>query len=189
MVKNKIKLFIMILFFIFPLYADESMLDILTVEVYGNTTITVCSGYNSAYMIVQNNDGLINQYLVVKEDNFEIPEVYGEFLLTYYTIKNRRQTWKTDDNGVSYIARIDDNTRELDRFLLLLTNIDRINSYDFQTFQIDNCNTGKDELLEFYDAVTYSDTTESIGSYAGYLMSIGASDYISYIHNLGKEIR
>ena len=117
------------------------------------------------------------EYLIIYGDkNYSARQCYGEILLKYYHIKNMKKEYIFDDGEWYY--KVKDNSEEEVAFLRSLT--DEFVLADFNFFYIDD-NSSKTEKVEFYDIAEDMYKEDSIGSSAGVLMGINATDFINFL--------
>ena len=165
---------------VFPLFAQNTYKTIETFNEY-ETFITLCLSKNKGYVLINNSYNVFPEYLIVfDDDNYPAKRCYGEFLLAYYYIKHKNKEYKYY-NGIRYEV-IMDNTNEEIAFLRALT--DSFVLQDYPTFFFIDKNSSKKEAIEFYDNFEGENKEDEIGSSAGVLMGIKASDFIDMLQEI-----
>ena len=171
------KIFILLLLFVSPAFAQYQTIDSFC-EFY--TQIILCSNKNENYVLIQNDYDIFPEYLVIySDDKFSARQVYGEILLKYYHIKNMKKEWKNDGE---WFYTIKDNSENEIVFLRALT--DQFNLLDYPTFNYIDNSYSKDETVEFYDIAEDMYKEDEIGSAAGVLMGINATDFINFLKSI-----
>lgn len=167
---------------VFPLFAQNTYKTIETFNEY-ETFITLCSSKNKGYVLINNSYNVFPEYLIVFDDNnYKAERCYGEFLLAYYYIKHKNKEYKYyNDNDIRYEIILD-NTNEEIAFLRALT--DEFILQDYPTFFFIDKNSSKKEAIEFYDNFEGENKEDEIGSSAGILMGIKASDFIELLNKI-----
>lgn len=165
------RLFSVILFCIcLPVFAQYEPVEELAVY---NTQVTLCAYKDNSYVLIKNGYQDIPEALVIYPDKeFTVRQVYGEILIKYYEIKNNKKEVKEYRPGELYTVYLDNSEEEI-TFLAALT--DQFNLADYATFYFIDKNYSKDEVV---------DDEEDIGSSAGYLMGIMATDFVNYVRGL-----
>ena len=168
---------LILLSFMLPLYAQYVSEENLCVFY---TQITLCSHKNESYVLISNGYSIFPEYLIIYGDkNYSARQCYGEILLKYYHIKNMKKEHIFDDGEWYY--KVKDNSEEEVAFLRSLT--DEFVLADFNFFYIDD-NSSKTEKVEFYDIAEDMYKEDSIGSSAGVLMGINATDFINFLKSM-----
>ena len=135
-----------------------------------DVTVKLYKVHQSRYCLIVNSFDEIQKSIVIDEDVNGARKVYGEILLLYYNIKHKKKVVKVID-GERYTI-IQDNSRELQSFMYNLTDYSRLKKYS--SFSWIDDNTGKKEKVE----------DKEIGSSAGDLAKIKATDYLSYLEEI-----
>lgn len=173
--KNKTAALFLILFS-FTLWAQYNAVEIF--QAY-YTTITLCTDKKGkSYTLINNGYADFPEYLVVfTDDNYSARQCYGEVLLSYYHIKNMKKEIAILDGEFYTIPQ--DNSEEEIAFLRALT--DSFILQDYPTFFFIDKNSSKKEAIEFYDNFEGENKEDEIGSSAGVLIGIKASDFIELL--------
>ena len=152
-----------------PVFAQYESVEDFTVY---NTQVTLCTNKGKSYLLIQNGYQDIPEALVVYPDKeFTARQVYGEILIKYYKIKNDKKEVREYRPGELYTVYLDNSEEEI-AFLALLT--DQFTLADYKSFYFIDKNSSKNE--------TYDE--EDIGSSAGYLMGIKATDFVNYVRSM-----
>lgn len=156
-----------------------------TVEIFNAyyTSVTLCADKKQSYVLVSNGYAEFPEYLIIFGDsNYSARQCYGEIILSYYHIKNMKKEIAIYD-GEFYTIPQDNNEEEI-AFLRALT--DSFILQDYPTFFFIDKNSSKKEAMEFYDNFEGENKEDEIGSSAGILMGIKASDFIDMLQEIKK---
>ena len=173
---NMKKLFLIILLLItvpvFAIYKTEESFY----EYY--TSAVLCADKNKSYVLISNGYNIFPEYLIVYDDDkYSARQCYGELLLAYYHVKNmKKEIRKFNDD--TYEVPLDTSEEEI-AFLRALT--DSFILQDYPTFFFIDKNSSKKEAIEFYDNFEGENKEDEIGSSAGILMGIKATDFIELL--------
>lgn len=175
--KNKAVL--LIVFVSFSLWAQYKTIEIFYAYY---TTITLCTDKKgNSYTLINNGYADFPEYLVVfTDDTYSARQCYGEVILSYYHIKNMKKEIAIYDGEFYTIPQ--DNSEEEITFLRALT--DSFVLQDYPTFFFIDKNSSKKEAIEFYDNFEGENKEDEIGSSAGILMGIKASDFIELLNKI-----
>jgi hypothetical protein len=168
-------------FFAVSLFAQYKAVEIF--QAY-YTTITLCTDKKGkSYTLINNGYADFPEYLVIfTDDNYSARQCYGEVLLSYYHIKNMKKEIAILDGEFYSIPQ--DNSEEEIAFLRALT--DSFVLQDYPSFFFIDKNSSKKEAIEFYDNFEGENKEDEIGSSAGILMGIKASDFITMLQEIKK---
>lgn len=156
-----------------------------TVEIFNAyyTSVTLCADKKQSYVLVSNGYAEFPEYLIVfGDDKYSARQCYGEVILSYYHIKNMKKEIAILDGEFYTIPQ--DNSEEEIAFLRALT--DSFVLQDYPTFFFIDKNSSKKEAIEFYDNFEGENKEDEIGSSAGILMGIKASDFIELLGEIKK---
>lgn len=178
--KNKTAALFLILIS-FALYGQYKAVEIFSAYY---TTITLCTDKKgNSYTLINNGYSDFPEYLVIFSDKeYTARQCYGEVLLSYYHIKNMKKEIAIFDGEFYTIPQ--DNSEEEIAFLRALT--DSFVLQDYPTFFFIDKNSSKKEAIEFYDNFKGENKEDEIGSSAGILMGIKASDFIELLGEIKK---
>ena len=152
-----------------PVFAQYESVEEFTVY---NTQVTLCTNKGKSYLLIQNGYQDIPEALVVYPDKeFTARQIYGEILIKYYKIKNNKKEVKEYRPGELYTVYLDNSEEEI-AFLASLT--DQFTLAEYKTFYFIDKNYSKNETHD----------KEDIGSSAGYLMGIKATDFVNYVRSM-----
>lgn len=175
--KNKICC-ILGIFILSTLYAQYHTIEIFNAYY---TSITLCADKKQSYVLVSNGYADFPEYLIVfGDDKYTARQCYGEIILSYYHIKNMKKEIAIYDGEFYTIPQ--DNSEEEIAFLRALT--DSFVLQDYPTFFFIDKNSSKKEAIEFYDNFEGENKEDEIGSSAGILMGIKASDFIELLNKI-----
>ena len=156
-----------------------------TVEIFNAyyTSVTLCADKKQSYVLVSNGYAEFPEYLIVfGDDKYSARQCYGEVILSYYHIKNMKKEIAILD-GEFYTIPQDNSEKEI-AFLRALT--DSFVLQDYPTFFFIDKNSSKKEAIEFYDNFEGENKEDEIGSSAGILMGIKATDFIELLGEIKK---
>jgi hypothetical protein len=176
------KLFLILLLFItVPLFAvyktEESFYEYYTSAI-------LCADKNKSYVLISNGYNVFPEYLIVYgDDKYSARQCYGELLLAYYHVKNNKKEIKEYRPGELYTVYMDNSEEEI-AFLRALT--DSFILQEYPSFFFIDKNSSKKEAIEFYDNFEGENKEDEIGSSAGILMGIKASDFIDMLQEIKK---
>ena len=177
--KSKIAAFTILLFFS-ELFAQYSTVEVFTAHY---TTVTLCSDKKKSYVLISNGYSDFPEYLIIfADESYTARQCYGEIILSYYHIKNMKKEIAILDGEFYTIPQ--DNSEEEIAFLRALT--DSFILADYPTFFFIDKNSSKKEAIEFYDNFEGENKEDEIGSSAGILMGIKASDFIDMLQEIKK---
>lgn len=166
------KIFIVLSF----LFCNRLYAQYQTIENFNSfySQIILCTDNKKDYVLINNGYSEFPEYLIIYSDTkYTARQVYGEIILKYYHIKNMKKETRQKDGQFYY--KVLDNAEEEVLFLRFLTDEFILQSYG--VFYLDD-NTSKDEKIKVYDISDDIYKDEVIGSSAGLLMGIKASDFI-----------
>ena len=165
------KKLIFMFIFVLPLFSKPVNTLIVEEELKDfDISVKLCRVQKERYCLIVNSFESVQKSVVISDDETDVKKVYGEILLLYYNIKHRKKTVKEID-GEKYTI-VQDNTKELQAFLIKLTDFEKLKKY--KSFSWIDDNTGKKEKVD----------DKEIGSSAGYLAKIKATDYLSYLEEI-----
>ena len=156
-----------------------------TVEIFNAyyTSVTLCADKKQSYVLVSNGYAEFPEYLIVfGDDKYSARQCYGEVILSYYHIKNMKKEIAILDGEFHTIPQ--DNSEEEIAFLRALT--DSFVLQEYKSFFFIDKNSSKKEAIEFYDNFEGENKEDEIGSSAGILMGIKASDFIDMLQEIKK---
>lgn len=165
------------------LYAapKKQTLVIEEVSYFQDTSVQLCHYGKKGYVLVINNINSILESLVVYEDEkYTARQAYGELYLAYYKVKNAKKE-TAEYEGEKYTIQLENLEGER-LFLESLTDEKRLKKY--KSFCYIDRNGSKDEKLTFIDG--NGEQEDTIGSAAGYLMKIDATEFIELIGEISK---
>lgn len=166
------------------LYAapKKTTLVIEEVQYFHDTSIQLCHYGKKGYVLVINNINSILESLVVYEDtNYTARQAYGELYLAYYNVKTAKKE-TAEYEGEKYTIQLENLEGER-LFLESLTDESLLKKY--KSFCYIDQNGSKDEKLTFIDGKGEQEE-DTIGSAAGYLMKIDATEFIELIGEIKK---
>ena len=142
------------------------------------TQITLCADAKQEYVLINNGYSEFPEYLIIFSDKkYSARQAYGEILLKYFHIKNMKKECRQKD-GIFYYKNLDNSEEEV---LFLRTLTDEFILLEYNVYYLDN-NSSKDETVKFYDIADDIYKEETVGSSAGILMGIDASEFIKMIN-------
>ena len=146
-----------------------------------HTSAVLCADKKQSYVLISNGYNVFPEYLIVfGDDKYSARQGYGELLLAYYHVKNMKKEIKKF-NDDTYEVPLDNSEEEI-TFLRALT--DSFILQDYPSFFFIVKNSSKNEAVEFYDNFEGEDKEDEIGSNAGILMGIKASDFIDLLNKI-----
>ena len=161
-------------------FAQYHVIEVFSAYV---TSVTLCTDGKKSYVLISNGYNDFPEYLIVfGDDNYSARQCYGEVILSYYHIKNMKKEIAIYDGEFYTIPQ--DNSEEEIAFLKALT--DSFILQDYPTFFFIDKNSSKKEAIEFYDNFEGENKEDEIGSSAGILMGIKASDFIELLGEIKK---
>lgn len=170
------RIFILILSFLcYKAFAQYQTIDTFN-QFY--TQVILCTDAKNDYVLINNGYSEYPEYLIIfSDDKYSARQVYGEIILKYYHIKNMKREPKSMNN-IMYYSILDNSEEEI---LYLHSLTDEFILISYNMFYMDN-NTSADEKVKFYDIADDLYKEETLGSAAGILMGIRASDFVSMVY-------
>ena len=178
---RKIQCRLVLFFFAASLFGQYKAIEIFNAYY---TTITLCTDKKErSYVLISNGYTEFPEYLIIFGDaDYSARQCFGEVLLSYYHIKNMKKEIAILDGEFYTIPQ--DNSEEEIAFLRALT--DSFVLQEYPTFFFIDKNSSKKEAIEFYDNFEGENKEDEIGSSAGILMGIKASDFIELLGEIKK---
>ena len=159
----------------------KNTLVVEEVQYFMDTSVQLCHYGKAGYVLIINNFNSILESLVVYEDeNYTARQAFGELLIAYYRVKNAKNE-TAEYEGEKYTIQ-KENLEGIRIFLENLTDEEVLKKY--KSFCYIDRNGSKDEKLTFIDG--NGEQEDTIGSAAGYLMKIDATEFIELIGEISK---
>lgn len=160
----------------------QSKLVIEETLYFQDTSIQLCYlGKQDYILIINNYDNTFYSLVVFSDSSYTARQVFGELLIAYYKVKNSKKQI-AEYEGEKYTIQ-KENLEGERIFLDKLTDENILKKY--KSFKYIDANQGKKEKITYSDKIEMQE--DEIGSNAGYLMRLDASDFIELLVDAGKE--